>query len=564
VSHQINRRRALQGGGLLAASLFLAACGGGGTAGQLRNPSQNAGHNDINPMPREQVRDGGDLRYPLDYMVTNFNNNQFDGADVVGMLVLSALLPGPFSSMANGELTPNPDYLLSAELTSTSPQVVRYTIHPKATWSNGTPITWLDFEGQFKALKGANPAFQVASTIGYSDMASVARGVDDKQAVVTYARPFAEWKGLFSPLYPASTNSDPAMFNSGWVNKIPVTAGPFKLDAIDLTAQTVTLSRDPKWWGQPAKLDRIIFKVYERTALADSLANNEIDFYPIGSSIDLFRRAQSIPGVVVRQSTERLYSQITFNGAPGARLADVKLRQAVAKGIDRAALTTRLIGQIVPGATPQGSHVYPIGTPEYRDNSAVVAFDQAACNRELDALGWLRPSPDAPRAKGGQPLRLRLVGDTSNPISDLILKSVQDQLGQVGVTLDLVVLDSNQKNTAIKSGDFDLIGFQWQLGSTPFSGGRGLYVEPKGNDVQQNYGRIYSPEIIELFNQGTAELDDTKRAEIGNRADQLIWQEVHHLPTYPSTGAYAVRSTLANFGASGFADTDYVNAGFVK
>jgi peptide/nickel transport system substrate-binding protein len=59
-------------------------------------------------------------------------------------------------------------------------------------------------------------------------------------------------------------------------------------------------------------------------------------------------------------------------------------------------------------------------------------------------------------------------------------------------------------------------------------------------------------------------LDDAKRADLGNQIDQLIWQEVHHLPLYPSTGAYAVRSTLANFGAPGFADIDYINAGFVK
>ena len=31
---------------------------------------------------------------------------------------------------------------------------------------------------------------------------------------------------------------------------------------------------------------------------------------------------------------------------------------------------------------------------------------------------------------------------------------------------------------------------------------------------------------------------------------------------YQSTGAYAFRSTVANFGAQGFATTDYINMGF--
>jgi peptide/nickel transport system substrate-binding protein len=176
----------------------------------------------------------------------------------------------------------------------------------------------------------------------------------------------------------------------------------------------------------------------------------------------------------------------------------------------------------------------------------------------------VRPSPNAVRVKDGKPLQLRQVGDASNPIGDLIDRTVADQLSQIGVGTNPSRLDSNQKNDAIKSGDFDLIGFVWQSTASPFSSSQSLYAQPQGNDVQQNYGRIYDPRISALFDQGIRELDDAKRADLGNQIDQLIWQEVHHLPLYPSTGAYAVRSTLANFGAPGFADIDYINAGFVK
>jgi peptide/nickel transport system substrate-binding protein len=565
VSQLISRRHALQGGGLLAATLLLAACGGG-TRPQLQAPGQGTGHNDINPKPREQVRDGGDLRWPIDYIPANFNSNQFDGADIIGNNILAPLLPALFIGTADGGLRVNPDYLSSATLTSPLPQVVTYTINPKATWSDGTPITWRDFEAQWKALNGTNPALQIASKTGYEDIGSVVRGTDDRQVVVTFARVFAEWEALFSPLYPISTNTDPATFNSGWISKIPLTAGPFTVDSIDLTGKTVTLRRDPKWWGTPAKLDRIIFRVYERTALADGLANNEIDYYFIGSSVDLFRRGQTAPGVVIRQSPERQYNHVTFNGAPGTILSDVKLRQAIAKGIDRTEIARRLVGQIVPTISELGSHIYPFGSEHYRDNSGVVGFNRDESNRELDALGWVRQGsgPNAVRAKDGRPLRLRQVGDASNPIGDLIDKTVLDQLQQIGITTDLVRLDLQQKNIAIHSGDFDLIGFVWQSTASPFSSARSLYAQPQGNEVQQNYGRIYNPQITALFEQGIRELDDTKRAELGNQVDTLIWQEVHHLPLYPATGAYAVRSTLANFGAPGFADIDFINAGFAK
>lgn len=563
MNYPFSRRRVLQGGGVLALSAFLAACGGGGNRGQIAAPGQNVGHNDINPKPRDQVRDGGDLRWPLDQLPDNFNNNQFDGTNISDGDILPALLPAMFIGNPDGTLRINPDYLVSAELTSPNPQTVTYTINPKATWSDGTPITWRDFEAQWKALNGTNTAFQIASKTGYENIGSVTRGSDDKQVVVRFARTFAEWKSLFSFLYPASTNSDANTFNTGWINKVPVTAGPFAVAGIDLVAKTMTVKRDPRWWGTPAKLDRIIFKVYERNALADSLANNEIDFYQIGSSVDLFRRAQTIPAVTIREATERTYNHITFNGAAGALLSDVRLRQAIAKGIDRRAITERTIGQIVPNGPLMGNHIYAIGTPQYRDNSGLVPFDPTAAQHELDALGWTRQS--AVRARNGQPLAVRFVIDAGNPISDAISKTVLDQLGQIGVQVKIEAVPAlSFFKDYVNTGNFDLVGFGWSSTATPFSSSQSIYAQPRGNDIQQNYGRIYSPEIDALFAQGIGELDDAKRAEIGNHIDQLIWQEVHHLPLYPGTGAYAVRSTLANFGAPGLGDVDYINAGFVK
>jgi peptide/nickel transport system substrate-binding protein len=157
-----------------------------------------------------------------------------------------------------------------------------------------------------------------------------------------------------------------------------------------------------------------------------------------------------------------------------------------------------------------------------------------------------------------------LLEGAPNPVREQIDRTVLDQLSRIGVHVAIETVPIGLVATQYKSGNFDLVSFGWQKSATPFMSSRAQYAVPNGNDVQQNYGRIYSPEITALFDQGLRELDDAKRAEIGNRIDQLAWQEVHHLPLYPGTGAYAVRSTLANFGAPGFADIDYVNMGYAK
>ncbi|MGH3974524.1 MAG: ABC transporter substrate-binding protein, partial [Pseudonocardiaceae bacterium] len=146
---------------------------------------------------------------------------------------------------------------------------------------------------------------------------------------------------------------------------MPTTAGPFTLQTIDQTGQTITLVRNDKWWGEPAKLDRIIFRVTDRAALADSLANGEIDFYTIGSDVNLFQRALGIQGVDIRQAIEPFYNHITLNGAEGSILADPELRKAVVRGINRQAIADALIGRIVPNATSLGNYIYVQGSANY-------------------------------------------------------------------------------------------------------------------------------------------------------------------------------------------------------
>jgi peptide/nickel transport system substrate-binding protein len=535
---------------IVVASLILAAgCAGGGAT--VSPGSQSQGHTEINPQPRDRLREGGDLRLPLSFFPNSFNYNYVDGTSVPLARMLHAVLPYLFTATADGGYAVNHDYLLDAKITSTAPQVVTYTINPKATWSDGTPITYRDFEAYWRALNATDPAYQPANTVGYDQIGSVARGADDKQAVVTFSRPFGEWKSLFFPLTPASLNSSPDAFNTAWSTSLPVTAGPFRVQSIDRTTKTVTLARDPKWWGTPAKLDHIIFKVYTEAAQPDALANNELDWYEIASNVDLLRRAQTIPGVAVRNAPTRLSYNITLNGAPNAPLADSRLRQAVAQGINRAEIARRTLGPIVPDAAPDGNHFYPPGSEEYRDNSDALPYDPAKAARAIGAL---------PR---GRSLRL-VFGNASNAIAG-VAKSVQNQLEQIGVPVELRPVDPSQLfGTYINRGDFDLALFAWETTPAPFSSSYGIYSQPVGDNVLQNYGRVGSPEIDRLLKQGNAELDDRKRAEIGNHVDRLIWRQAHSVILYARPGAVAARANLANFGAEGFADPDYINAGFIK
>ena len=125
-------------------------------------------------------------------------------------------LPGAFITQADGTLKLNTDYFTGAELTGTNPQVVTYTINPKATWSDGTPITWEDLKSEVDACSGRDKRYLIASRAGFERVKSVTRGVDDRQAVVTFAEPYAEWRAMFAGgIQPAQHDGEPGGLQQG-------------------------------------------------------------------------------------------------------------------------------------------------------------------------------------------------------------------------------------------------------------------------------------------------------------------------------------------------------------
>src|SRR5690606_4927469 len=251
------------------------------------------------------------------------------------------------------------------------------------------------------------------------------------EVVVTFARPFGDWRSLFAPLLPASVNADAQAFNTSWVNAIPVTAGPFKVGVLDRTAKTVTLVRDPAWWGAPAKLDRIVYRAADQDALVGMFANGELDVAAIGPSAPDYARARSTRGAQVRVAAGPDFRHFTLNGSSPA-LGDVRVRQAIQLGIDRAAIARSDLQGLDWPVTPLGNHFFMPTQEGYRDNSAGFGgYDPERAKRLLDEAGWKLDG--TVRKKAGKPLTLRFVVPSGSRIGTSEGELAQTMLGKIGV-----------------------------------------------------------------------------------------------------------------------------------
>ncbi|MEV7062600.1 ABC transporter family substrate-binding protein [Streptomyces collinus] len=407
---------------------------------------------DIQPAPRDRITDGGTLRWAVDSVPDTLNTFQSD-ADATTTRVAQAVLPSMFRMDASGRPERNADYLESAEVVDTEPkQVVLYKLSQQAVWSDGREIGAADFAAQWRALSGNDTAYWTARNAGYDRIQKIERGDSALEVRVTFSRPYADWRSLFSPLYPKDVMGTPDSFNDGARKKLKVTAGPFTVKKVDRKDEEITLTRNPRWWGEPARLSKIVLRTVPRDKRAAELAAGTLDLAEIDpaaarritvaarphsttsplmgpaadrsaaaslrswavangseedaadeetvarkklrkAAVKYARQQRALSGFEVRKSLEPAYTQLALNGAEGP-LTDERVRRAVARALDRKELAQAVLKPLGLPAVPVGSHLALSGQAHYADNSgALGGQDTKEAQALLADAGWVRGGP---------------------------------------------------------------------------------------------------------------------------------------------------------------------------
>lgn len=117
----------------------------------------------------------------------------------------------------------------------------------------------------------------------------------------------------------------------------PTGTGAFKFESYDRTANTITLVRNDQYWGEKAKLDKLVFRVIpDENARKQELTAGTIDGYDLPSPADYASLKASGQQVLIRDPFNVLYMGINTKNNPA--LQDLRVRQALAYAIDRQAL----------------------------------------------------------------------------------------------------------------------------------------------------------------------------------------------------------------------------------
>ncbi|MEV5764689.1 ABC transporter family substrate-binding protein [Micromonospora sp. NPDC052213] len=525
----------------------LAACTSG-AGGEDVGSGVKAGQLDAN---QAKVADGGTLAYSIDVDVKNWNILHATG-DVFGYRqILNPVLPHAMISLPDFTMAKNDTLLTEAKVIKDSPQTVEYRIRPEATWSDGTPITADDFKYTWQVQDPQQcPTCEPATQAGYDQVASITGSDNGKTVTVEFKNTYQPWRLMFPHLLPAhiaAQHGDLATsFNEYFSTTVPTwSGGPYLIEQY-VPNQSVTMKKNPKWYGDGPHLDQLVFRILtdERQAVT-AMANNEIQVVAPRPTLDLVQQLKGINNVTTALASGLVYEHLDINTANPA-LADVALRRAIFTAVDRQAIIDKTIGQFAAGTKPLGNRNFMPGQKldgvnAYADNVTSTGLGDGnieAAKKILTDAGYVIGDGRLtdPKGKPVPPLRMRYSKGNQVRLDTSVL--VQNQLKQLGITLQLQETDS--LGTTVNTGDFDLIVFGTNLDVIPTATAQSVFGS-KGTHTGYR-----DQEIDGWLSDAARTLDPQQVIDLLNKADTRISEQAVTLPIYQTPTLIAYRSDLGN------------------
>jgi peptide/nickel transport system substrate-binding protein len=525
------------------------------------------------------VKSGGTLTMALDENLAGFNINTSAANEFVLQEILDTVWPQPY--IVNAALKPvlNTD-LITKVVVTTNPQTVTYTINPKAVWQDGTPIEADDFIYNWQAQSG-NPqytdvggqAYDTASSAGYNQIASVtgsnppdAAACDPgstadnnvglcpngKTVTVKFSAPFADWQSLFINLVPAHV-SRTVGWNTGFTGASQTISGSWYEIQSYNNNQSVVLVRNPKYWGTPGKLDKIVFSfITDDTQEVPALQNNEVQLInPATVSSSITQSAAQVPDITRVTAPGLEFEHFDFNQSD-PYLAKLAVRQAIAYGTNRQEIISHTVGEVSSGITPLGNRMYVNTQPQYVNNGAAYAtVNTSKAESLLSGLGFKKASDGyyqpnyGPQA--GQDLTFTIQSTSGNAVRQQTEQLFQAQMKTIGIKINIQNYDANTFfGTNLPTGAYQIAEFAWV--STPFvSGNQSIYCSyTNTTNCGQNWIHYANPQVDKLLAAGSAATSPTQEASDYNQADKILWSDMATLPLYQKPQFFAWSNTYGN------------------
>ncbi|HEY5438583.1 MAG TPA: ABC transporter substrate-binding protein, partial [Acidimicrobiales bacterium] len=350
--------------------------------------------------------------------------------------VADLLLPSAFQTTGAGSLIGEGGAIASAELTSLTPETIRYTIAPHEHWSNGNTFNGNDLVGWWLRAK----ALRSIQSDGYRAIKSLTVSNSGLTVTAIFATPYADWNLLFRDVEELGTQGGCSMAEL----MARPTLGPYTL--FSATPSRMVLLEKKNWPIDANRFGRIV--IADNGVIPTSAGSHFVSFSNIVNR-SIVQTVSSHPTVLSHIGASSNVEEISFAAArPFTRR--IAVRRALSWAINRQSLINLLWGAVTFSPSVAASAIYSQGQSNYPGQNGTTPTGQGAttttvpstatngladclscASTELSMNGFLRTAHGWNTIRGA-PLVLTLAVGPSN-LDQTVAASLVQQWNSIGV-----------------------------------------------------------------------------------------------------------------------------------
>jgi peptide/nickel transport system substrate-binding protein len=353
--------------------------------------------------------------------------------------------------------------------------------------------------------------------------------VDEFTAKVTLSKPYMPlldslaqvYLGMASPTaFKKWGPSDYQLHQAG--------TGPFKFNESQYVPKdTIVLDRNPDYnWAPsvykhngPAYLDRIVFKFFpDPPTRSPALETNAVQIMGELPPQDAVRLQQDARYQVVVADAPGM-PLLFFLNAANPPTDDLKVRQALLYGTDRAAIVKTIFQGLSPVAYGPWSHS-ALGYD--KSVEPMYPYDAGKARALLDEAGW-KAGADGIRLKDGRRLTLETYLQTWGYLSETG-QMLQAQFKQIGVELKTQIVAFPAAQAATKEGKHNVAPNS--LSATDPS-----FLSPMFHTSgAYDWSKYDSPSLDKLLDQADGETDQARRMSLYGQVQRMAMEQALVIP----------------------------------
>ena len=461
---------------------------------------------------------------------------------------------------------------------SVDPENKKATIKIKdgMKWSDGQPIVADDIIYTYEVIgnkeyTGVEYNDESAKIVGMEDYkagkASTISGIkkiDDKTVEISF-------KEMGQGIYTGGNGMERYAMPKHYLKDVPikdleksekirskvVVAGPYTISSI-VPGESIELKGNPYYFKGKPKTDKVTIQVVNSQTITAAIKSGKYDIV-FSIPTELYKIYKDFDNIETLGRQELYYSYLGFKMGkydkakgenvvnPNAKMADLKLRQALAYGLDINQMVKAFYDGLREKAT---SSVPPVFGKYYPKDLAGFPYDPEKAKKLLDEAGYKDVNGDGYREdKNGKPFEIKIAAMSGGDIAEPLVQFYIQQWKEIGIkgvlaTGRLIEFNSFYDKVEADDPEIDVYFAAWGVGTN-----LGPY-ETAGRKSMFNYSRFASDENDKLMAEVTSPktlTDPNYKPEAYKKWQEYFINQAVEVPLTYRYQLYPVNKRVKNF-----------------